>query len=157
MFPKVKVRGTEKDVILVLGGMGAGVTLAELAGAVARRDGVGTVSFVALDRMVERRIGRKVGHQEAARLEIEEARRFAGGRGAIALNAMVLIDRTFALSVRGAIEGGADIIVAGAGLPLSLPEITEGTKVRLSPSCPPTGRFRLFVGAGQGTAVLRMR
>ena len=132
-LPKVAVSGLDKEVILIQGGMGAGVSLAPLAGAVADRGGVGTVSFVALDRMVSHRLGRKVGQQEAARLELERARGLAGGRGAIAINLMVLIKKLYALSVLGAIEGGVDFIMAGAGLPMNLPELTGAAEVGLVP------------------------
>ena len=80
-LPKIAIRGLDREAILVQGGMGAGISLAPLAGAVAKRGGVGTVSFVALDRFVERRIGRNVSHREAAQFEIEEARRLAGDGG----------------------------------------------------------------------------
>lgn len=133
LLPKVAVRGLDSGVILVQGGMGAGVSLSCLAGAVAKKGGVGTVSFVALDRIVEKRIGQKVGHREAAMLEIQEAKRLSEGRGAVAINVMVLVEKTFALSVKGAIDGGVDIIIAGAGLPMTLPEIVGGAKVALIP------------------------
>jgi nitronate monooxygenase len=132
-LPNIFVRGLDRAVILIQGGMGAGVSLACLAGAVAQRGGVGTVSFVALDRFVERRIGRTVGHREAAKLEIEEARRLSMGRGAIAINCMVLIEKTYIPSIEGAIEGGVDIVIAGAGLPMTLPEIVGNAPTALVP------------------------
>lgn len=132
-LPKVAIHGTDRKVILVQGGMGAGISLSCLAGAVARRGGVGTVSFVALDRFVERRMGLKVDHRRAAKLEIEEARRLSGGHGAIAINCMVLVERTYIPSIEGAIDGGVDVIVAGAGLPMNLPEIVGSESVGLIP------------------------
>lgn len=133
LLPRIAVRGLDRKVIFIQGGMGAGVSLARLAGAVAFRGGVGTISFVALDRMVEHRIGRSVSHREAAKLEIEEARRLAGNNGAIAINCMVLIERTYIPSIEGAIEGGVDIIIAGGGLPMALPEIAREAQVALVP------------------------
>ncbi len=132
-LPKITVRGLDRKIILIQGGMGAGVSLARLAGAVARRGGIGTISSVALDRMVERKIGRKVSHREAAKLEIEETIRLSGNNGAIALNCMVLIEKTYIPSIEGAIEGGVNIIVAGAGLPMTLPEIAGKKQVALIP------------------------
>jgi nitronate monooxygenase len=124
-LPRIAIRGLSRKVIIVQGGMGAGISLAPLAGAVAKRGGIGTVSFVALDKFVERRIGTKVGHREAAMLEIQEARRLAGGNGAIALNCMVLVERTYVPSVLGALDARVDVIIAGAGLPMTLPEIVK--------------------------------
>ncbi|MDP3956543.1 MAG: nitronate monooxygenase [bacterium] len=132
-LPKIYIRDLEREIILTQGGMGAGVSLAKLAGGVARRGGVGVVSFVALDRLVEHRIGRKVSHHEAAKLEIEEARRLSGNNGAIAINCMVLIQKTYIPSIEGAIEGGVNAIIAGAGLPMTLPEIVGNAQVALIP------------------------
>ncbi|MGB7957941.1 MAG: nitronate monooxygenase, partial [Minisyncoccia bacterium] len=133
-LPKIAIRGLDREAILVQGGMGAGISLAPLAGAVAKRGGVGTVSFVALDRFVERRIGRNVSHREAAQFEIEEARRLAGdGGGAIAINCMALVEKTYALSVQGAIDGGVDAVIVGAGLPMTLPEIVGSAQIALVP------------------------
>lgn len=133
LLPKVTIRGLDRKVILIQGGMGAGISLARLAGAVAQRGGIGTVSFVFLYKMVERRIGRNVSHREAARLEIEEAIRLSGNNGAIAINCMVLIEKTYIPSIEGAIEGGVNAIIAGAGLPMNLPEIAGKAQVALIP------------------------
>ena len=133
LLPKIVVRGLDREAIFIQGGMGAGISLAPLAGAVAGRGGIGTVSFALLDQFVSRRVGRKVSHEEAAKLEIEEARRLLGGKGAIAINVMVLVQKTYALSVRGALAGGVNIIIAGAGLPMTLPEIVENARVALVP------------------------
>lgn len=132
-LPRTAVRGLPQGAILIQGGMGVGVSLARLAGAVARRGAIGTVSFVALDRMVAERLGRKVGHREAAKLEIEEARRLSGGKSMIAINCMVLVEKTYAPSIEGAIEGGVNAIIAGAGLPMNLPEIVGNAEVALIP------------------------
>ncbi len=132
-FPTVTILGLAKEMIFILGGMGAGITLARLAGAWARRGGVGTVSSVALDAMVGRRLGRKVSHREAARIEIQDAKKISGHNGAIAINCMALIDQLYIPSIEGAIEGGVDIIVVGAGLPMTLPEIVGNAPVAIVP------------------------
>ncbi len=133
LLPKIAIHGLRREIIFIQGGMGAGISLAPLAGAVAQRGGVGTVSFVALDRFVERRIGHKVTHREAAELEIQEARKISRGNGAIAINCMVLIEKTYIPSIEGAIGGGVNIIIAGAGLPMTLPEIVGNAPVALIP------------------------
>jgi len=123
----------EKKATIIQGGMGAGISLARLAGAVARRGGVGTVSSVALDWFVSRRIGRRVTPFVAATLEIQKARELSGNRGAIGINVMVKIESLYKPSIEGAINGGVDIIFAGAGLPLNLPEIAGDAPVALVP------------------------
>lgn len=133
LLPKITIHGLDKEIIFIQGGMGAGVSGSCLAGAVARRCGVGTVSPLALDRIMESRLGRKVSHSEAVKLEIEEAKRLSQNHGAIALNSMALIERTYAIYIKGAIEGGVKIIISGAGLPMTLPEIINGAEVALIP------------------------
>ncbi len=125
-FPPFVVRRVHCDRPIVQGGMGVGVSLAPLAGAVAREGGMGTVSSACLDRLVSRRIGREVGAREAAAIEVAEAKRLSGGRGAVAINVMVAIQGAYADSVLGALDGGVDAIVSGAGLPLSLPNVVAG-------------------------------
>ncbi|GAB6062795.1 NAD(P)H-dependent flavin oxidoreductase [Deferrisoma palaeochoriense] len=120
------VRRVYCDRPIVQGGMGVGVSLAELAGAVAREGGMGTVSSACLDRLVSRRLGRDVGAREAAAAEIARAKALSEGRGAVAMNVMVAIQESYAESVLGALDGGADAIVSGAGLPLSLPSVVAG-------------------------------
>lgn len=132
-LPTVRVVGTHKPITLVQGGMGAGISLANLAGSVARRGGMGTISAIALDLMVSHRLGRKVSAFEAAKLEVEWAKTISQGNGAIALNLMWVIQREFREYVLGAISGGVDAIVVGAGLPLSLPVIVSNANVALIP------------------------
>jgi len=115
---------------LVQGGMGIGVSLHPLASAVAAAGGLGLLSSAGLDRIVSRRIGRKVGTYEAVRIEVAAAKARGGFAG---INIMVALQRDFEASVRGAIDAGADAIVSGAGLPLSLPGIQAPRGTALVP------------------------
>lgn len=132
-LPKISIRGLDRKIIFIQGGMGAGISLASLAGAVARRGGIGTVSSVALNRFVQKRTGINVSHHEAAKLEIQDARRLSDNKGAIAINCMVLIEKIYIPSIKGAIEGGVNVIIAGAGLPMTLPEIVGDAPIALVP------------------------
>ncbi|MCX6808558.1 MAG: nitronate monooxygenase [Candidatus Berkelbacteria bacterium] len=123
-FPTVKVLGASRPTILVQGGMGVGISLSTLAGAVARRGGVGIVSFVALDLIVGNRVGRELSYFEAAKLEIEEAIRLSNGNGLIGINCMAIL-HSYEDSIRGAVAGGARATFVGAGLPFSLPELVD--------------------------------
>ena len=115
---------------IMQGGMGIGVSLAPLASAVAAAGGLGLLSSAGLDRMVSQRIGRKVGTYEAVRLEVEAAKAQGGFAG---INIMVALQRDFEDSVRAAIDAGADAIVSGAGLPLSLPAVQPAGETALVP------------------------
>jgi nitronate monooxygenase len=80
--------------------------------------------------MVSRRVGHGVGTYEAVRLEVEAAKAQGGFAG---INIMVALQRDFEASVRGALDAGADAIVSGAGLPLSLPAIQPAGDTALIP------------------------
>jgi nitronate monooxygenase len=110
--------------------MGVGVSLHPLAGAVAREGGLGVVSSAAIDRMVSKRLGRKLSTYEAVREEIAASRSQGGLAG---INVMVALQRDYADSVRGAIDAGADAIISGAGLPTTLPAIQPPGDTALIP------------------------
>jgi len=82
LLPRIPIRGLEKGMIFSQGGMGAGVSLAPLAGAVAQWGGIGTVSPLALDRIYKVRYGLKVSPTEAVRQEIEKAKQLSLNHGA---------------------------------------------------------------------------
>jgi nitronate monooxygenase len=126
-IPIMDETGELDRIIFVQGGMGARISTAQLAAAVARRGAIGTISHVALDEEASAWLGRRVGHREAARLEVEKAKKLSEGRGQIAINIMRALEGSYEESIRGAIEGGVDVIFMGAGLPLSLPEIVRKT------------------------------
>jgi len=122
-----------------------GVSLARLAGAVAREGGLGTLSGACLDRLVSRRMGRKIATREAAATEVAEAKA-CGGR--IAINVMVALEATYEDSVLGAMDGGVDAVVSGAGLPLRLPSVVKSHprahEVALLPIVSSARAFRLI-------------
>ena len=106
---------------IIQGGMGVGISLHRLAGAVAKAGGLGIISTA------------QIGFQEpdfkedplranlrAIAKELEKARKIAPD-GAIGFNIMVATKR-YSQYVKAAVKAGADIIISGAGLPVSLPE-----------------------------------
>jgi nitronate monooxygenase len=129
-LPSLSIKGMRIPLPIVQGGMGVGVSLHPLASAVATAGGLGLLSSACLDRMVGARVGRKVGTSEAVRLEVSAAK--AGG-GFAGINIMVALQRDYEASVRAAIDAGADAIVSGAGLPLSLPAIQPPGDTALIP------------------------
>ncbi len=129
-LPTIAVRGADREVIFIQGGMGIGISLARLAKAVARRGGVGTISSAGLHTLVSKRLGRRVNAREAAAIEVAEAK---SEGGFIAINIMVALHKTFNNSILGAIEGGVDAIILGAGLPTTLPDLVKEADVALIP------------------------
>ncbi len=130
VLPPLVLKGKKLAVPIVQGGMGVGVSLHPLAGAVAREGGLGVISSAAIDRVVSQRLGRKVDTYEAVREEVAASKSQGGFAG---INIMVALQRDFADSVKGAIDAGADAIISGAGLPTSLPAIQEPRDTALIP------------------------
>ncbi len=129
-LPPLIIKGKTVKVPVIQGGMGIGVSLAPLAGAVAREGGLGIVSSAGLDRLVSRRKGKRTGSYEAAYEEVSLARE---GGGMAGINVMVALVKDYGDSVRGAIDAGADVIISGGGMPLSLPTIKDPGETALIP------------------------
>lgn len=120
---------------IVQGGMGVGISAHRLAGAVARAGAVGTIASIDLrhhhaDLMAEAAHCRDRAVLDRLNLialdrEIRLARATAEGHGLVAVNVMKAVD-AHADYVQQACASGAQAIVMGAGLPLDLPELTEG-------------------------------
>lgn len=124
-FPPLIIRDVVRPVPIVQGGMGVGISMAPLARAVSAVGGLGTLSSVAMDRLVSRVKNLKLSTREAVRTEVTEAKHGAQGEHPVAINIMVAVANTYEDSVLGAMDGGVDVIVSGAGLPLQLPNIVN--------------------------------
>lgn len=113
---------------VIQGGMGVGVSLSGLAGAVAAAGGVGIISTAQIGyrdpdfskNPIECNL-RAIGE------EIKKARQKAKG-GIIGVNIMVATKR-YEDYVRAAVAAGIDLIISGAGLPMTLPEISGDAKI----------------------------
>lgn len=128
--------GKPLAVPVLQGGMGVGVSLGGLAGAVAACGGMGCIS-TADTGYREPDFARDpcAANLRALKKEIAKAKEIAGGAGLVAINAMVAT-QNYADAVRTAVEAGVDAIVSGAGLPLELPGLVEKRMLRWHPSCP---------------------
>lgn len=120
---QTKIRNRILQIPVLQGGMGIGVSLDYLAGAVAACGGMGTIS-TAMCGYAEPDFERDPDHANLRALDrqIRHAKELANGMGMIAVNAMVAT-RQYAESVITALRAGADAIVCGAGLPLDLPKL----------------------------------
>lgn len=117
---------------VIQGGMGVGISLHRLAGAVAAEGGIGIISTA------------QIGYREpdydenpiranlrAIKQEIDKARELAKG-GIIGVNIMVAT-RFYEDYVKAAVAAGVDLIISGAGLPVNLPELVGSAKTKLAP------------------------
>lgn len=133
MNKKVKIRNKILDIPLLQGGMGVGVSMGNLAGAVAACGGLGCISTAdAGYRLDNFRKNSFEANLEAIKSEIKKAKEIAKGKGMIAVNAMVAT-RQFMDAVKTAVSAGVDAIVSGAGLPLKLPEYVGDSDVAICP------------------------
>ncbi|MGF0034229.1 NAD(P)H-dependent flavin oxidoreductase [Bariatricus sp. SGI.154] len=128
----LKMGNMEAAIPVIQGGMGIGISLGSLAGAVAKEGGIGIISAAQIG-FLEPDFDRntKQANLRAIKKEYLKARAIALD-GIIGFNIMVAM-RDYEEYVRAAIDAGADIIISGAGLPMELPKIAEGAEVKLAP------------------------
>ena len=121
----VTIRGKTLPLPILQGGMGVGISLDGLAGAVAACGGMGILS-TALCGFQEPDFDRHPfeANLRALDRQVRRAKELAHGAGLIAVNAMVATTQ-YADSVRTALRAGADAIVCGAGLPKDLPALAS--------------------------------
>lgn len=102
------------DVPILQGGMGVGVSMSRLAGAVAACGGMGTIS-TAVAGFDEPDFDKDPAgaNLRALARHVRRAKEIARGRGLVAVNAMVATAQ-YADSVRTAIQAGVDAVVSGA-------------------------------------------
>lgn len=120
------------EVPLIQGGMGVGISLSGLAGAVAAQGAIGIISTAQIgyrepdfdDHPIE-------ANMRAIKKEVQRAKEISNG-GIVGVNIMVAT-REYGRYVKAAVEAGVDLIISGAGLPMQLPELAEGSSVKLAP------------------------
>ena len=117
---------------IIQGGMGVGVSRSKLAGAVAREGGIGIISTAQIGydepdfdkHQIDTNLMAIKKHLKLAKDSSED--------GVVGVNIMVAT-KQYDRYVKAACEGGADVIISGAGLPVSLPEFVKGFKTKIAP------------------------
>lgn len=117
---------------IVQGGMGVGISLSGLAGAVGAAGGIGIISTAQIgyqdpefEKSPIKTNLRVIGEQ------VRKARDIAKG-GIIGVNIMVAT-RGYEDYVRAAVKAGVDLIISGAGLPTILPSLVKHSKTKIVP------------------------
>ena len=129
-LPVLKIGKHQPKYPIIQGGMGIMVSGPKLAAAVAAEGGIGTIASVGLAASsdgFDLSLGPKKiseNNQTILARYIKEAKEASNG-GVIAVNCMCALSDYEDL-VRTSCEAGADVIISGAGLPLKLPQLTEG-------------------------------
>ena len=132
----LKMGNIEAKVPLIQGGMGVGISLGRLAGAVAKEGGIGSISAAQIGfKEPDFDTNTKEANLRAIQKEYDKARAIAPD-GIIGFNIMVAM-RHYEEYVRAAIDAGADLILSGAGLPTDLPRIAGDSRGSWPPSSPP--------------------
>lgn len=117
---------------IIQGGMGVGISLSSLAGAVANEGGIGIISTAQIGyREPDFSSDPQAANLRAIGDELKKARAISP-KGIIGFNIMVAT-RGYAEYVKAAVKAGADIIISGAGLPVSLPEYVKGSVTKIAP------------------------
>lgn len=108
---------------ILQGGMGVGISLDRLAGAVAAEGGMGTISTAGCGfQEPDYGTNPRQADLRALARQVRRAKELAHGAGLVAVNAMVATAQ-YADSVRTALRAGVDAVISGAGLPLQLPAL----------------------------------
>lgn len=117
---------------IVQGGMGIGISLSSLAGAVTKEGGLGVIS-AAQPGFMEEDFYTNTNNANMRTLtkHIKRAKEISGG-GPIGVNLMVA-SKQYDMYVDCIIKSGADLIISGAGLPLDLPKYAKDSDIKLCP------------------------
>lgn len=130
---RMKIRDFELDIPVIQGGMGVGVSLGNLAGAVAATGAMGLISSVnAGYREADFDKNPVEANLRALKQEITKAKKTAGGKGMVGVNIMVAVNH-YEETVKAAVEAGCQVIVSGAGIPSQLPEYVGDADVAIAP------------------------
>lgn len=122
----------EIKVPIILGGMGAQISTAPLAAAVANCGGAGTIASVGLGQhnINDGKSNFLKDSREGLERQIDAARKAT--KGVIGVNILVALTNYEDL-VKTAVAKKVDYIISGAGLPLKLPEYVGRSSVKLLP------------------------
>ena len=132
MMKHLKIGNLIAKLPIIQGGMGVGISMAGLASAVANHGGIGVIS-TACAGMLEPDLSKNYleANIRALSNEIQKARQMT--KGILGVNIMVALSN-FSDMVKTSLKEGIDIIFAGAGLPLNLPQyLEESHKTKLVP------------------------
>ncbi|MCX5635244.1 MAG: nitronate monooxygenase family protein [Planctomycetota bacterium] len=130
-IPTLNIGNLKISPPIIQGGMGVRVSSSNLASAVANTGCVGVIASCGLGEYEDSSVrDAKELTEEAFRQEIRKAKSHT--KGIIGVNIMVALTNYDDL-VQIAVEENVDMIISGAGLPLSLPHHLNGKDVKLIP------------------------
>ena len=135
-LPALQIGNLTASVPIIQGGMGVGISLSSLAGAVAKEGGIGVISAAQPGfREPDFFNDPLTANLRALSFHIRRAKEISNG-GIIGVNIMCALTH-YEEYVRCCIENGADLIISGAGLPSDLPRYTKDSSIKLAPIVSP--------------------
>lgn len=141
-IPALKIGNLEISPPIIQGGMGVRVSKANLASAVANTGCAGIIASAGLGQFENFPGSEFVKvNEEALRYEIRKAKSLTNG--IIGVNIMVALSDSDNL-IKASIEEDVDLIISGAGLPLTLPKYLNGKDVKLIPVVSSARTFQII-------------
>ena len=114
---------------VIQGGMGVGISLSSLAGAVAKDGGIGIISTAQIGFKNPEFINNPLeANLKAIHSEFKKAREIAP-EGVLGFNIMAAT-REYGRYVKEAVRAGADVIISGAGLPVDMPKFVAEAEAK---------------------------
>lgn len=131
-LPPLIIGDLKAKVPIIQGGMGVGISGHRLSQAVANEGGIGIISGVQIGyREPDFETDTEAANIRALKKELRKARQLSP-KGIIGVNIMVAVS-DYDKMVKTCIEEKADLIISGAGLPLTLPKLVEGSNIKIAP------------------------
>jgi nitronate monooxygenase len=131
-LPSLNIGDLKIKLPIIQGGMGIGVSLSNLAAAVSSEGGLGVISAAQIGyREPDFETNNLEANLRALRDEIHKAKEKCKD-GFLGLNVMVAMNN-YKNIIKTAVEEKVDIIISGAGLPLDLPQLIQGSKTKIAP------------------------
>lgn len=131
-FPELHIGELTASIPIIQGGMGIGISLSGLAGAVAKEGGIGVISAAQPGfNESDFRSDTTRANCRALAYHLKKARETAPN-GILGVNIMAK-GHHYGDYARCAVKNGADIIFSGAGLPSDLPTYVKDTKAKIAP------------------------
>jgi len=131
-LPSLKIGELTARLPIIQGGMGIGISMSGLAGAVAREGGIGVISAAQPGFNESDFFTHTFEANYRVLAEHLKKARDTAKNGIIGVNIMCR-GRHYEEYVKCAVKNAADIIFSGAGLPMDLPGLVEGSKTKIAP------------------------
>ncbi len=119
-MPTLRIGDWEAEIPIIQGGMGVGISLSNLASAVANAGGIGVIATPGIGQFEpDRDTNLKDANKRVLRKEIRKAK--AKTSGIIGVNVMLALSDSDGL-IQCSVDEGANVLFLGAGLPIGLPK-----------------------------------